>query len=182
MKLAICIASAYLILCGTSALAADIKKGDKVQLLSNLHPESDKPIVYAINYQLPSRLPVCAEVVVKDLRKDSMTFVYLDREYQFVYDKYIKGTKLPFQTVLQTYFGPACDKAKMDGLSKADQDGIRDYRPAVGMTRDGILFAMGRPPYHVNPDLNSKSWVYWRNRFVRTAIDFDDNGVVVQVR
>jgi outer membrane protein assembly factor BamE (lipoprotein component of BamABCDE complex) len=50
------------------------------------------------------------------------------------------------------------------------------------MTRQGLIYAMGRPPIHANPNLDSDTWMYWLNRFKRQAIDFDDNGLVEEIR
>jgi outer membrane protein assembly factor BamE (lipoprotein component of BamABCDE complex) len=67
-------------------------------------------------------------------------------------------------------------------LSKIDQDGIAAGRAQVGMTRQGVLYAMGRPPFHANPSLDSSEWMYWRNRFGKTAVQFDESGKVTNVR
>jgi hypothetical protein len=50
------------------------------------------------------------------------------------------------------------------------------------MSKEGILFAMGRPPQHANPTLDSSSWLYWQNRFGKTAIEFDGKGKVSSIR
>jgi len=164
-----------------SAGAADIKEGDKLQTLSNLHQEKQE--IHSINYQLPGgRIPVCADVTVKKVSKGSMTFVYSDAEYEFVLDKHTKGADISLQQAAQAYFGPKCDEAKMKSLSKIDQEGIASGRAQVGMTREGVLFAMGRPPFHANPSLEVPEWMYWRNRFARAAIEFDEKGKVTNIR
>lgn len=99
-----------------------------------------------------------------------------------VYDKHSKKAGVAFNTVLDFYFGSRCDKEKIKGMSGVDQKGIRKGIPYVGMTREGIVYAMGRPPIHVNPKLNSNTFMYWLNRFKRQAIDFDDNGLVEEIR
>ena len=60
-----------------SAGAGDIKEGDKLQTLSDLHP--DKQEIHAINYQLPGRIPVCADITVKKVSKKAMVFRLLRR-------------------------------------------------------------------------------------------------------
>lgn len=169
-----------LLLVASTASAANIKAGDKLQTLSVLHPDGQE--IHSINYQLPGPIPVCSDVTVKKVSKESMKFEYFGREYNFVLDRYTKKVDITLQKAAQTYFGPKCDEAKIKSLSKIDQDGITSGRPQVGMTREGVLFAMGRPPFHVNPNLDVPEWVYWRNRFVRTAVQFDDKGVVINIR
>ena len=50
------------------------------------------------------------------------------------------------------------------------------------MTKEGILFTMGRPPIHANPSLDTNTWMYWANKWGRKAIDFDDKGIVKAIR
>ena len=166
--------------CVGAVNAADIKEGDTLQTLSNLHP--DKQEIQSINYQLPSKIPVCANVTVKKVSKGAMVFDYEGSEYQFVLDKHTKGADISLQQAAQAYFGPKCDQAKIKSLSKADQDGIASGRANVGMTREGVLLALGRPPFHANPNLDVPEWMYWRNRFGRMAVQFDDKGKVTNVR
>jgi hypothetical protein len=163
-----------------SAGAADIKEGDKLQTLSVLHP--DKNEIHSINYQLPAQIPVCSDVTVKKVSKGAMVFTRGDADYTFVLDKHTKGADISLQQAAQTYFGPKCDEAKMKSLSKVDQEGIASGRAQVGMSREGVLLAMGRPPFHANPSLDVPEWMYWRNRFARVAVQFDDKGKVINVR
>lgn len=68
------------------------------------------------------------------------------------------------------------------GLSKQDKKGIADGKAYKGMTRKGVTAALGYPAVHRTPSLDSKTWVYWTNRFKTTAVDFNDQGEVSQVR
>lgn len=161
---------------------APIKKGDKLQTLSNLHPDMGKRVLYTMNYQLPGLIPVCSEVTVKKIGRSSMTFTYEGMDFQFEYDGHTEKAGVPFAKVLNAFFGPACDKAKIDSLSTLDREGISTGKPVLGMSRDGVLFAMGRPPFHANPSLETREWMYWKNRFGRTAVEFDGEGKVSNIR
>lgn len=167
-------------LASVTAGAQDLKEGDKLQTLSNLRHEKQE--IQSMNYQLPGRLPICSDVTVKKVGKGSITFDAAGTEYEFVLDKHTKGADISLQQAAQTYFGPKCDEAKIKSLSKADQEGIAAGRPAVGMTRQGVLYALGRPPFHANPSLEVSEWMYWRNRFGRMAVSFDEQGKVTNVR
>ena len=74
------------------------------------------------------------------------------------------------------------EESKVVALKKALQEGIASGRAQVGMSREGVLLAMGRPPFHANPSLDVPEWMYWRNRFARVAVQFDDKGKVINVR
>jgi len=162
--------------------AGAIKPGDKLQALANLHPDNQKNLLYTLNYQLPGvMIPVCAEIVVTRMGNKEMEFTYQGAEYTLAYEGFTKKAGVSFEKAVLTYFGNACDKAGMQKLGAADQDGIKVGRAKVGMTREGVLFAMGRPPIHVNPDLNAPEYRYWKNRFATQLVEFDASGKVSAV-
>jgi hypothetical protein len=148
----------------------------------NLHPDQKRRVLYALNYQLPSLIPMCATVKIDDISKKEIEFVYEGKTYTYVWDKHTKKAGQSLEENFKQYFGTSCDKAKVASLSQTDQNGIKSGKPTVGMTKDGILFTMGRPPIHATPSLESNTWMYWSNKWTRRAIDFDEKGVVSQVR
>lgn len=164
------------------AAHAEIKAGDKLQTLSNLHPDMAKRLLYTTNYQQPGLLPVCSDVTVKKISGKAMDFEYQGVTYSVQYEKHTKNAGVSFQDALSHYFGAACDKAKLGKLSKADKDGVAAGRPSIGMTKDGVLFAMGRPPVHATPNLEANYWLYWQNRFGKIGVQFDDKGKVSDIR
>ncbi|MFT3930311.1 MAG: hypothetical protein QM709_08455 [Spongiibacteraceae bacterium] len=182
MKTSILASALLASVCLSPVVHADFKEGDKLQTLTNLHPDVARRQLYTMNYQQPGLIPVCSDVTVKKISGKEMVFDYQGVEYSYEYEKYTKGAGVSFQAALETAFGPACDKAKIGKLSQADQEGIRSGKPRVGMTKDGIYFALGRPPQHANPSLDVSSWLYWENRFGKMGIDFDDKGKVVGIR
>jgi len=162
---------------------ADIKKGDKLQALANLHPDMSKHLLYTLNYQLQEgMIPVCSEVTITEVHARSLSFVYQGQDYKLEYDNFTKNAGVSFQKVAETYLGPACDKAKMEKLGKADQEGIKLGRAHAGMTREGVLFAMGRPPFHATPGLEVSEWHYWKNRFASEMVEFDEHGIVTGIQ
>ena len=156
--------------------------GQKFVTLSNLHPDVNKQYLYTMNYQLPNLIPMCTEVTVVDKNKKKFVFLWNGVEYTMAYDKHTKKAGVDFDTALGDFFGTKCDGDKVSKMSEVDQKGIRKGIPYVGMTREGILYAMGRPPRHANPDLEGYTYMYWLNRFKRKAIDFDDKGLVEEIR
>lgn len=165
-------------LVASPGFSQDVEKGDRLELLVNLHPDMARRTLYSTNYQLAGLMPMCSEVTVKKIKRKKMVFEWKGLDYTFVYDKHAKGAGVSFEAVLGEFFGAKCDKDKVSKMSKVDQKGIKRGVALKGMTRQGVLYAMGRPPYHANPDLEAYTWMYWQNRFVRKAIEFDDNGIV----
>jgi hypothetical protein len=167
--------------CSSAVFAAEIKAGDKLYTLSNLHPDMKKRLVYTMNYQLGSLIPVCSEITVKKVSGKKMEFDFQGAEYTLLYEKYTEGAGVSFQEAAQQFFGPSCDQAKLKSLSQTDKDGIQAGRAHIGMTKEGVLFAMGRPPKHATPSLDGGNWMYWQNRFGKLAVEFDAKGKVTRV-
>jgi hypothetical protein len=162
--------------------AQEFEKGAKLQTLSVLHPDMARRQLYTVNYQLEGRIPVCSEVTVKKMSGKALVFDYQGVEYTMEYEKNTKNAGIPFEEAVRHYFGPACDKAKIAKLSKIDKDGIQTGMARVGMSKDGVLFALGRPPQHANPTLDGDYWLYWRNRFGKMGIQFDAKGKVTAIK
>jgi hypothetical protein len=70
----------------------------------------------------------------------------------------------------------------LESYSELDLKGIKEGKPYKGMTRNGIMTALGYPAVHRTPSLDADTYVYWRNRFATTAIEFDCTGRVVSIR
>lgn len=174
------------VIVSSNALASDesaLKEGGKMVTLVNLHPDMKRARLYALNYQIATGLiPMCAEVTIEDIGKKEIEFEYKGRTFSYRWDKHTRKAGQSLNENFLQFFGTKCDQKKVKSLSEIDQKGIKDGRPREGMTKDGIMFAMGRPPIHATRDLESNTWMYWLNKFKRQAIEFDDNGIVKQVR
>ncbi|GAB1256261.1 hypothetical protein NBRC116494_07630 [Aurantivibrio plasticivorans] len=148
---------------------------DNVYLLVNQHPDEGRQRMYTVNYQLPAVLPVCTKVRLTKLKRKYLEFEVPergDREYRYYLHKSLPGD---FQDHLAEIFGTNCpDISKM---SKKDQEGIKAGRPLVGMTKKGVLIAMGPPPAHVTYSTDLDTWVYWVNRFNKQNVEFKDGKV-----
>ncbi|MDH4100528.1 MAG: hypothetical protein OEV28_08125 [Nitrospirota bacterium] len=67
-----------------------------------------------------------------------------------------------------------------DKLSELDSKGIAEGKALVGMSKEGVMTALGYPATHRTPTLDSPAWVYWTNRFKSIAVTFDKDGKVVK--
>ncbi len=66
-------------------------------------------------------------------------------------------------------------------LSDIDQKGIREGRPIKGMSKEGIMVALGYPAPAYTSSLKNDTWQYWNSRFIKCIIDFKD-GKAVTIR
>lgn len=154
-----------------------LQPGAVVQLQYNLHPDDVHRRVYNTNYQLPTLLPRCTPVTIVNFNKKRITF-RLDSgvQYSWLFDKHVRADRAKH---FGQFFVPQCDD--LSALSEVDQQGIALGRAIVGMSKQGVLYAMGLPPDHKTPSLDMDLWTYWRNKFVSTTVRFE-NGAVVEVK
>jgi len=132
-------------ICVASPSFADLKKGDKLQTIANLHPDMGHRVLFTLNYQLPGLIPVCSDVRLTKVSKKKLEFEYSGQLFEIGYEGFTEGAGVSFQKAVESiYFGKACDKAKIQSLSKIDQDGIRTGEPIDGRRNfTGRLTAAG---------------------------------------
>lgn len=165
-------------------LGVNMLQAEKVYNIVNLHPDEAKARLYSVNYQLAGFLPRCTEVKITELSEKAMIFTVPSRENKkYTYLWHRKATPEGLNAHLKKFFASSCDDKNVKKMSAKDQAGIKSGQPALGMTREGIKLAMGLPPSHVNFDIDSaKEWLYWRHKFAKRAIVFDDKGIVIKIR
>ena len=73
-------------------------------------------------------------------------------------------------------------KVSLDNLSAIDRKGIKDGKAYTGMTKDGVMMALGYPATHRTPSPASNRWIYWTNRFGTIAVLFDEKGIVTGIK
>jgi len=147
----------------------------------NLHPYLQRNVLTTINYQLPGIIPRCTKVKFNMIERDVAVFTVVDtgEQYEYALDGHTKET---LREHLKKVFKPSCTKAEnISGLNGTDLKGIRAGDVRIGMTKKGVIHAIGYPPDHRTPSTDADEWLYWQNRFNRFRVHFDDEGTVVRV-
>ena len=62
-------------------------------------------------------------------------------------------------------------------LSEIDRKGISEGRPYKGMSKKGVMIALGYPAPHRTASPDADVWYYWKNRYANYAVNFE-NGIV----
>jgi hypothetical protein len=152
-----------------------------VVTLVNLHPDEPRSRLFSVNYQQQGLIPVCTPVTLLERNQKRLLFRNdaNGKTYEYVHHEAI-GESLPDH--LTRVFGASCPRKEIDALPKLDRQGITEGRALPGMTRRGVVFAMGYPPPHATPTLESTRWIYWTNRMNKLAVQFDDTGRVLAVQ
>jgi hypothetical protein len=152
----------------------------EVYTLVNLHPDEGRRRLYSVNYQQSGMLPRCTRVAIKSVNKKEMKFRLADsdREYTWLFHDSLRDS---IERHLDKYFGRTCDADKPKRLSKLDQEGIAEGRALVGMSREGVILAIGYPPEHATPNMDANGWKYWKNKFGTMLVEFE-NGKVSRIK
>ncbi|MHC4314594.1 MAG: hypothetical protein ACYSW3_19255 [Planctomycetota bacterium] len=64
------------------------------------------------------------------------------------------------------------------GLSEIDKKGISEGRPYKGMSKKGVMIALGYPCPYRTPSPDVDVWYYWKNRFRNYTVNFENDLVV----
>ena len=162
------------------AMEPDEMVGQEVYTLTNLRPDEQNQRLYVVNYQQPGRIKVCTKVKIEKLNRKKMIFRIAESNRKYEYLHHRKAAPEGFDENIKKYFGPECPQAEIDAMSAVNKEGIEKGRTKVGMTRRGVIIAIGYPPEHVTPDREYDEWSYWMNKFVTHRLVFGDDGKVSQ--
>jgi len=66
-------------------------------------------------------------------------------------------------------------------LNAQDQEGIKAGRAIMGMTKQGVMVALGYPAKHRTPSTDLNTWLYWKGRFNMLTVNFGQDGKVESI-
>jgi hypothetical protein len=148
-----------------------LMQADKVFTQTNLHPDPVRKILYSINYQQAGFIPRCSEVELSAVSGKKLVFKKDGTTYQYVFHR-ASGS---FEDNIKKYFSDSCDNSELAKLNAMDKKGIKAGKVFKGMSKEGVILAIGYPPVHVTPTLEGNSWQYWKNRFNTFKVEFKNN-------
>ena len=153
----------------------------------NLHADNTWHKVSTANFQLRGGL-LSWGTPVKITKITSRYLIFIDLEtktaYRYVFHgRTIKAKKLKFHFSHVFVKDLAALKARYAGLSEVDKDGIFEGVAKIGMSKTGVLMALGYPPEYVTPTpMKSREWLYWQNRLLKIYITFNRQGRVALIK
>ncbi|MBE9570732.1 MAG: hypothetical protein IMF11_08895 [Proteobacteria bacterium] len=68
------------------------------------------------------------------------------------------------------------------GMSDAEIDAIKNGVLVKGMSKQALLVCYGPPPEHATASLDDSVWTYWKNKFGRIRIWFDEDNRISKYR
>jgi hypothetical protein len=147
--------------------------------LVNLHPDEERGQLYSVNYQQLGLIKRCTPVTIVSTSKNGIEFTVTStgKQYDYSFHESMVGTP---ENHLARVFGASCPDLPA-GLNPLDMMGIEKGTVGEGMTKQGVIFALGYPPEHATPSTDGDQWTYWKNRWDRFVVRFD-GGVVATVQ
>jgi len=156
-----------------------VAQGGQVYTLVNIHAPARGNQLSSVNYQGEVLIPVCTPVTFSRITDRRAFFTVQTTGQAFDYVFHRRSLREPVDQHLARYFGTACPD--LTQLSQEDQAGVRDGHVYQGMTKQGVLIAIGYPPQHRTPSLDGDVWRYWRARNGTFEVYYQ-NGVVAGIR
>ena len=162
-------------------------EGQSYFLAHNLHGDKARRKVYSTNYQLSGGLIFWgSEVKIIKIQRNYLSF--RDMKTGLVWNYWFSG-RTRRSVSLKEHFRRVFVKdievlrRKVAGVSELDRDGIYEGRALVGMSRAGVLVAIGYPPEFANSKdiMQVRDWHYWVSRFDKITISFNRQGVVARI-
>ncbi len=154
----------------------DAKKGDTFYTQFSFFYEDNTHLT--TNYRKGTFVPVNTEVTFVKAGSNSLYF------------KLPNGEQLKVENVknysgenIEGIFKRTVGKEKVD-LSKysaKEKQNILTGEVDAEMSKDAVIKALGYPPKHQTPSLESDNWRYWRNRFKTFIVHFE-NGKVTSIK
>lgn len=93
----------------------------------------------------------------------------------------VKHTQLKPEEFFNEYFSETDTLASGSAFSKLsgeEQEKVKKGILTLWMTKDAVLMSYGRPPARTTPSITSDIWFYWKSRFVKFEVVFENNKLV----
>ena len=81
---------------------------------------------------------------------------------------------------LNGYYLKVFSKRKTDlsSFTETERQNIITGSAFSGMSKKGVILALGYPPVHRTPSLNNPIWRYWKNKFGTFTLQFQDDEII----
>ncbi len=160
--------------------------GSTYYLGCNLHVDPGRTKLSSINYQLQGHLLTWGtKIRVVEVLRNKIKIRNMKTNKDYYYEFHWRTRKAtPLPTHLKRIFVNDISSVEktVEGMSKKDKEGIYKGKVMVGMTKKAVLVAIGYPPEFATADpMNERQWHYWRKRYKKFHVLFDNNGLVYEI-
>ncbi len=134
----------------------------------------EKNVHRTTNYRKGVLLPVNSEVsLIK--KKGKNIVVTLEGGQQLTVENVEQYSGENLDGIFSRTFSP--QKVDLTPFSEMERKAIASGEVKPGMSKKAVIIAIGYPPKHKTPSLESNQWRYWRNRFGTFVVHFENDRV-----
>jgi hypothetical protein len=164
--------------CGARGRGASTLPGQTLYAQANL--ALNRGVLSVVNYRQGTPLPIGTRVAVTGVSAKRITFTAEGNAAPLIFVNH-RSSGVDIETAFLTFFGPEDPAAKLATLAEGERELVRQGLPAVGMSKAGVLLAIGPPPAAKTPSRDAPVWSYWNTRYTLFSVHYDGNGVVRQL-
>jgi hypothetical protein len=156
----------------TTAPTISATNGQKFHLQFSLFHEAGEH--RTTNYRKGILVPVNTEVTfIKVTRRDILVVLPGGERLTLVNVQDFSGETVP--GIFKRTF--AANKVDLTKFTQAEREAINSGQVREGMSKTAVIVALGYPPKHRTPSLESDAWRYWQNRFNTFTVHFSGGKV-----
>ena len=144
----------------------------KASYAGYVNPPSGEHIILPPNTQI---IPINK----RRLFTKNYSFQVVGQDMSVVFEFDAKRMGMDYDQYMELICSP--QPVSLKGLNKVDLTGVQKGKALIGMTKQGVMTALGYPAAHRTPSLDDNSWTYWRDRFRTMRVEFDQSGRVSKV-
>lgn len=148
-------------------------KGDVFYTKFSLFYENNRHIT--TNYRRGILLPVNTEVTFQKATRDQI-HILLHGTTKVVIENVGQYSGEDIVGVFERTFSKT--KVDLSGFTDSERSAILQGGVAKGMSKKAVIVALGYPPKHKTPTLESDQWRYWNSRHGTFIVHFKDDKVI----
>jgi hypothetical protein len=127
------------------------------------------------NYRKGQLIPINTEVALLSLESDQAVLKLVTTGQLLIIENVQKFTKDDMPIAFSKIAGTT--QVDLTPFTAAERESILAGQVKQGMSKKAVQAAIGYPPQHVTPSLDSNDWTYWSNLFNRFVVHFKDGKV-----
>jgi len=137
----------------------------------NLHYENDW--ISDANWSAMPMIPAGASIRVNDYGRNRVHVEIDGRKMRLGLDY---GRQEPLEQWARKLIVQDDPRRKIADWPAPVRDAVRAGKVAIGMSKEQVIVAIGYPPMHQTPSLQSPQWKYWHTGFGSYLVSWDSAG------
>lgn len=148
-------------------------EGKTVYSQINIWEEGQEHIT--TNYRVSAHIPINSKIEIVDSNGKEIQLLIKDSNQAVEVVNVEDYSGQDVEGIYNRYFADA--PRDLSGFDADTRNAIENGEVKKGMSKEAVLLARGYPPAHRTPSLDEDLWVYWRNRFARQTVEFENGKV-----